>query len=98
MDRCSRYRGSTSPGVSTKTICTPSRVSIPSTRSRVVCARGVTMLSFCSSIRFISDDLPAFGYPTSATVPARVSTGFSADASSFEAMRRIYSGCAPPRK
>jgi hypothetical protein len=40
------------------------------TLSRVVCARGVTMLNFSPIIAFINDDLPTLGRPTNATNPA----------------------------
>ena len=46
---------------------------MPRTLSRVVCALGVTMLSFSPNIAFMSDDLPTSGRPTSATNPALVS-------------------------
>ena len=57
------------PGVSTKAIWPPADSASPSTRWRVVCGRGVTMLSFCPSSAFSSVDLPTLGRPTSATKP-----------------------------
>ena len=59
------------PGVSTKAICTPGRLSMPSTRWRVVCGRDVTMESFSPTSALSSVDLPTLGRPTSAAKPAR---------------------------
>src|ERR1041385_8498881 len=47
------------------------------TRSRVVCARGDTMLRRSPVSAFMSVDLPTFGLPTRATKPARVPAGAS---------------------
>jgi hypothetical protein len=55
----------------------------------VVCARGVTMLSFSPMSAFISDDLPTLGRPTSATYPALV------PASSMSARIYAASGARP---
>src|SRR6186713_2059228 len=59
------------PGVSTKAIWTPGRLSMPSTRWRVVCGRDVTMESFSPTSALSSVDLPTLGRPTSAANPAR---------------------------
>src|SRR6187399_3181359 len=66
-----RFSPRCSPGVSTKAICTPGRLSMPSTRWRVVCGREVTMESFSPTSAFSSVDLPTLGRPTSAAKPAR---------------------------
>src|SRR5690242_13401362 len=42
-------------------------------RWRVVCGRGVTMLTFCPTRALSSVDLPTFGRPTSAAKPQRKS-------------------------
>ena len=65
--RCPRC----SPGVSTKAICARGSCSRPIRRWRVVCGRGVTMLSFCPTSAFSSVDLPTLGRPASATKPLR---------------------------
>src|SRR6185436_1843521 len=59
------------PGVSTNAICTPGRLSTPSTRCRVVWGREVTMETFSPTSAFSSVDLPTLGRPTSAAKPAR---------------------------
>src|SRR5690606_936130 len=59
------------PGVSTNTICASGSLRIPRMRCRVVCGRGVTMLTFVPTSALISVDLPTFGRPTTATKPAR---------------------------
>ena len=46
---------------------------MPRMRWRVVCGRGVTMLSFCPTSALSSVDLPTFGRPTSAAKPLRKS-------------------------
>ena len=51
------------PGVSTKASCTPGRLSMPSTRWRVVCGRDVTIESFSPTSAFSSVDLPTLGRP-----------------------------------
>ena len=63
------------PGVSTKAICASASVQIPSIRWRVVCGRGVTMLSFWPTRALSSVDLPTFGRPTSAAKPQRNQAG-----------------------
>jgi GTP-binding protein EngB required for normal cell division len=40
-------------------------------RSRVDCGFGLTILSFSPMMRLRSVDLPAFGFPTTVTIPAR---------------------------
>src|SRR5687767_5738517 len=45
---------------------------MPTTRSRVDCGLALTMASFSPTIRLRSVDLPAFGLPTTVTIPARV--------------------------
>src|SRR5689334_13130866 len=44
---------------------------MPTMRSRVDCGFGLTMLSFWPMIRLRSVDLPALGFPTTVTIPAR---------------------------
>src|SRR4051794_26583231 len=58
------------PGVAMKTIWPCFSGRIPSTRSRVVCALGVTIETFIPRIEFRSVDFPAFGRPTMAIKPA----------------------------
>jgi hypothetical protein len=58
--------------VSTKIACIVGVVRMPVTLSRVVCARGVTMLSFSPTSALRSVDFPTFGRPTRATCPDRV--------------------------
>src|ERR687895_1553661 len=53
-------------------ICTSLSVRMPTTRSRVDCGLSLTMLSFVPTTRLRSVDLPAFGLPTTVTIPARV--------------------------
>jgi hypothetical protein len=53
--------------VSRKIIWTPSSVKIPVTRCHVVWGLGVTIESFSPTSAFRSVDLPALGWPTSAT-------------------------------
>jgi len=60
-----------SPGVSRNAICAWGEVSTPRMRWRVVCGRGVTMLSLCPTSALRSVDLPTFGRPTSAAYPQR---------------------------
>ena len=43
---------------------------MPTMRSRVDCGLGLTMLSFSPTRRLSSVDLPAFGFPTTVTIPA----------------------------
>src|SRR5688572_4598915 len=59
------------PGVSTNTNCAAGSLRMPSTRQRVVCGLGVTMLTFLPTKALSSDDLPTFGRPTIATSPER---------------------------
>ena len=47
-------------------------VRMPTMRSRVDCGFGLTMLSFCPTMRLRRVDLPALGLPTTVTIPARV--------------------------
>ena len=59
------------PGVSTRTICAFSVVTIPRIALRVVSGRDDAM-AICVPIRaFISVDFPTFGLPTTATKPER---------------------------
>jgi hypothetical protein len=74
MARCNTYFGSSSPGVSTKIACIRGVVTMPVTLSRVVCAFGVTMLSFSPTSALSSVDFPTLGRPTSATCPALVAS------------------------
>src|SRR5687768_11578659 len=46
-------------------------VRIPTTRSRVDCGFGLVILSFWPTMRFSNVDFPAFGLPTTVTMPAR---------------------------
>jgi len=59
------------PGVSTSTICTPGRLTMPRMRWRVVCGLAVTMLTFCATSALTRVDLPTFGRPAIATKPER---------------------------
>ncbi len=59
------------PGVSVRIIRNPGPATRPSTRCRVVCGFGVTMLSLRPASAFRSVDLPTFGRPASTTVPQR---------------------------
>src|SRR6185295_14592646 len=43
---------------------------MPTTRSRVDCGFGLTMLSFSPMMRLRRVDLPALGFPTTVTMPA----------------------------
>src|SRR5215212_7178214 len=43
---------------------------MPTTRSRVDCGFALVILSFCPMIRLSRVDLPAFGRPTTVTIPA----------------------------
>src|SRR4051812_10932894 len=52
------------------TIWTSSAVRMPTTRSRVDCGLGLTMLSFWPMMRLSRVDLPALGFPTTVTMPA----------------------------
>src|SRR5665647_365841 len=45
---------------------------MPRMRLRVDWGLGLVMLSFCPMMRLRSVDLPALGFPTTATIPARV--------------------------
>jgi hypothetical protein len=72
MARWSSYFGLSRPGVSRITICTSSVVRMPTMRSRVDCGFSLVMLSFWPMIRLSRVDLPAFGFPTTATIPERV--------------------------
>ena len=56
--------------MSRMTICAASVLWIPTMRSRVDCGLGLVMLSFCPTMRLRSVDLPAFGLPTTVTIPA----------------------------
>ena len=47
-------------------------MAMPSTRDRVVCTFGETMLTFAPTRRLTSVDLPTLGDPTIATKPQRV--------------------------
>ena len=55
------------------------RFTMPRMRWRVVCGRGVTMLSFCPTSALSSVDLPTFGRPTRAAKPLRKSGAGSLD-------------------
>ncbi len=66
----SRWSGLWRPGVSTKTICPSSSFRIPRRLRRVVCGLSDTIATFVPTSAFTSVDLPAFGRPTTATVPA----------------------------
>ena len=85
MKRLSGERAWCTPGVSTKTICPRARrppprgsspasatspFQTPTMRLRVVCGFGVTMASFSPTMALSSVDLPTFGRPRMATVPA----------------------------
>ena len=71
MTRCSAYRGSSRPGVSSSTICVSSVVRIPTILSRVDCGLSLVMLSFCPTMRLSIVDFPALGFPATVTMPAR---------------------------
>ena len=71
MTRCSSYRGSSSPGVSSSTICVSSVVRMPTIRSRVDCGFSLVMLSFWPTMRLSIVDFPALGFPATVTMPAR---------------------------
>src|SRR6185437_15505076 len=71
------------PGVSTKAICAFGSCASPIIRCRVVCGRGVTMLTFCPTSALSSVDLPTFGRPTSAAKPQRKSAEGSVIASTY---------------
>src|SRR5579863_527493 len=68
MARCSPE---CKPGVSTKISCSVAVVLMPSTRRRVVCGLGVTMLILRPTKALTSVDLPTLGRPATATKPAR---------------------------
>ena len=59
--------GAKMPGVSTKMICAPSWIAMPSTRRRVVCTLGETIETFAPTSPLSSVDLPELGAPMSAT-------------------------------
>ena len=71
MRRLSIERAAWIPGVSTKTAWPAGVVRMPTTRVRVVCGFGVTIATFVPTSVFSNVDLPTFGRPTMATVPAR---------------------------
>ena len=71
MDLFSRWSGLWSPGVSTNTICPSSSFRIPRRLRRVVCGLSDTIATFVPTSAFTSVDFPAFGRPTTATVPER---------------------------
>ena len=52
--------------------CASSVVWMPRMRSRVDWGLGLVMLSFWPMMRLRRVDLPALGFPTTATIPARV--------------------------
>ena len=56
--------------MSRRIICASSVVLMPTMRSRVDCGLGLTMLSFSPTMRLRSVDFPAFGFPTTVTMPA----------------------------
>jgi len=70
--RCSAYCGARSPGVSARMSWASSVVWMPRMRSRVDWGLGLVMLSFWPMMRLRRVDLPALGFPTTATIPARV--------------------------
>ena len=55
--------------MSRMTICASSALWIPTTRSRVDCGLGLTILSFVPTSRFSSVDFPTLGFPTTVTIP-----------------------------
>ena len=69
--RSSRRRGAKMPGVSTSRTCVAPRMTMPSTRKRVVCAFGLTIESLAPVMRLSSVDFPAFAAPTMAAKPHR---------------------------
>src|SRR6476469_1190350 len=71
MTRCSSYRGSSRPGVSSSTICVSSVVRMPTILSRVDWGFSLVMLSFWPTMRLSIVDLPTLGFPATVTIPAR---------------------------
>src|ERR1043166_7266809 len=72
MATWSWYSGSSKPGEAVKMYCVSSRLSRPTTGSRVDCGFGDT-IARCSPTRaFRSEDFPTLGRPARTTVPQRV--------------------------
>src|SRR5690606_33668678 len=74
MARSRRRFGVKMPGVSTKTICAALSLATPRTRVREVCTVGVTIDSLAPTSALSRPHLPAFGAPTRATKPQRLTS------------------------
>src|SRR4030095_8670766 len=94
--RSSRRLGAKMPGVSTRTICALSSMTMPRISARVVCTFFETMVTFEPTSALTRVDLPTFGAPINATKPQRVGVPASAigvDARHAFALQERKGGC-----
>ena len=90
MARSSRRFGAKMPGVSTRTICALSSITMPRISARVVCTLRETIVTLEPTSALTSVDLPTLGAPISATKPQRVVRDAPcASVSSVMAARRL---------